>query len=401
MSQLSHRQRLIIVALALPTVVGLAVLAFAYPAARTEPRQLPVGMVGSSPHGRELVEYLNAEAPEEFDLHLYADAASALAAVQDREVYGAFEVSGQSVRLMTASGASPAVAQLLEQLSDSLNGRATSDPHPFSPPEDVVPLSAQDPRGTVFMSCLLPLTICSMLAAAATGLLVRFRPAWRQILALVIVSSLSAAVVYLIGQAYLGAFPHHGVADWGILDLTIFAISTSTAGFIALMGAGGLALGAALMVFIGNPFAGTSSAPELLPDAINHIGQLLPPGAGASALRNAVYFDSNALGEHVVVLLAWSAIGLAALVIGHHAPLQLAAQRLSLEDERLHQAQAGQKLRPRRPRSEAATGRLRRRRRTTTARSATVRLSGSSAREPAEGDGADTGGPFGPRSAAQ
>jgi hypothetical protein len=56
---------------------------------------------------------------------------------------------------------------------------------------DVVPTSASDPRGMVLSSVLLPLTICSIIIAAAVGLIVGFRPAWRQILALAVVSAVA------------------------------------------------------------------------------------------------------------------------------------------------------------------------------------------------------------------
>lgn len=330
-ARLPHGQRLAIVAVALPLLVGLAVIAFAWPAARSQPRQLPVGVIGSTPGSQQLIEHFTAAAPGGYDFHLYADGGSARAAIRDRDIYGAFDVTRHSVRLLDASAASSAVAQALERTAGALAQQASVARRAAHKPgvqlhiEDIVPLSSGDPRGIVFSSCLLPLTICSMLAAAAVGLLVRFRPAWRQIVALSVVAAIAGAVVYLIGETYLDAFPHLGLEDWAVLTLTIFAISGSTAGLIALIGSTGFGLGAALMVFVGNPFSGATSAPELLPDAVNRLGQLLPPGAGANALRSTAYFDGNGVGGHVAVLIGWSVIGIAALIVGHHAPIQLAA----------------------------------------------------------------------------
>ena len=45
------------------------------------------------------------------------------------------------------------------------------------------------------------------------------------------------------------------------------------------------------MVLIGNPFSGVGSAPELLPQPIGAIGQLMPPGAGGNLLRSTGFFD--------------------------------------------------------------------------------------------------------------
>jgi hypothetical protein len=338
--RLPHWQRLALVAVALPVLVGLAVIAFAWPTARTEPRQLPVGVIGSTAGNQLLIRHVPITPTGGFDFHLYPDDASARAAIRARDIYGAFQVTRHVVRLMDASAASPAVAQALERMGSALareSSLTAASQHEHAVQlhvEDVVPMSSDDAKGFVFGSCLLPLTICSMLAAAAVGLLVRFRPAWRQILALSVVAAISGAVVYLIGQNYLDAFPGDGFADWAILALTIFAISGSTAGLIALIGTAGLGLGAALMVFIGNPFAAVASAPELLPTAVNRLGQLLPPGAGANALRSTAYFDGNGADGHVAVLIGWSVIGMAALILGHHAPIQLAAYEPPDDDDR-------------------------------------------------------------------
>ena len=40
------------------------------------------------------------------------------------------------------------------------------------------------------------------------------------------------------------------------------------------------------MVLVGNPFSGVGSAPELLPQPVGGIGQLMPPGAGGNLLRS-------------------------------------------------------------------------------------------------------------------
>jgi hypothetical protein len=178
----------------------------------------------------------------------------------------------------------------------------------------------------VFSSSLLPLTICSVIIAAAVGVLVKFRPAWRQIVALTVVSAVAAAGAYLIIQTFLGALPQHGVADWAGISLTILAMSAATVGLIALIGAVGLGIAAVLMVFMGNPFSGATSAPQLLPAAVDHIGQWLPPGAGANLIRSTAYFDGNGAAGHVGVLVTWIVLGFAAIILGHHAPIRFAAQ---------------------------------------------------------------------------
>jgi hypothetical protein len=324
-------RQLLIVSVALPTVVVAAVLAFAWPTARIQPRDVPVGIIGSTPGSQELIDHLTAADPGGFDFRLYADDVAARRAITHREIYGAFAATPGRVEVLQASAASPAVAALLSTIGAELAGAATQQAIAHDRPpvrlttRDVVPLTSADPKGLVFSSSLLPLTICSIIVAAAIGVVVKFRPAWRQIVALTVVSAVAGAGAYLISETFLGALPEQGAADWASITLTILAISAASAGLIALAGVGGLGIAAALMVFIGNPFSGATSAPELLPATVNHIGRWLPPGAGANLLRSTAYFHGNGAAGHVDVLLTWIVLGFAAIALGHHAPIRFAA----------------------------------------------------------------------------
>jgi hypothetical protein len=310
-------RQLVIIAVLLPLMIVLAVLAFAWPAARIAPRDLPVGIVGT---GERVLSGLNRSDPGAFDVRRYADEASARTAIEDRDIYGAFAVGPGGVTVLEASAASPSVAQLLSTVGQHLgSGQPVVS--------DVVPLPAGDPRGLVLPSALLPLTICGVIMASVIGLVLGFRPAWRQVMALIVVSATAGLGAYLIAQGFLGALPHEAVATWAALSLTVLAIGATTAGLIALIGAPGLGLGILAMIFIGNPFSGATSAPELLPAPVGAIGQWLPPGAGASLLRSTAYFGGHGAAGHLTVLLVWIAAGLAAIVAGHHAPVRFAARR--------------------------------------------------------------------------
>ena len=313
-------RQLTIIAVLLPLMIVLAVLAFAWPAARIAPRDLPVGIVGTGRASEQVLTGLDRSDPGGFDVRRYADEASARAAIQHRDIYGAFAVSRGGITVLEASAASPSVAQLLSTVGQHLGSSRPAV-------SNVVPLSAGDPRGLVLPSALLPMTICGVIMASVIGLVLGFRPAWRQIMALIVVSAAAGLGAYLIAQGFLGALPHEAVATWAALSLIVLAIGATTAGLIALIGAAGLGLGILLMIFIGNPFSGVTSAPELLPAPVGTIGQWLPPGAGASLLRSTAYFGGHGAAGHLTVLLVWIAAGLVAIVAGHHAPVRFAARR--------------------------------------------------------------------------
>jgi hypothetical protein len=334
-------RQLVIVSVVLPLMIMLAALAFAWPAARIAPRDLPVGIIGAQSASQQAVAGLTRTEPGAFAFRRYASPAQARAAIENREVYGAFVITSQRITVLEASAASPVVAELLstvgQQLASHAAARATSQPATRAATAgqqrpaiqlrdiDVVASSASDPRGMVLASALLPVTICSIIMAAAVALLLEFRPAWRQLLALTIVSTAAGLGTYLIAQGFLGALPHEPVATWASLSLLLMAVSATTAGLIALIGAAGLGISAALMIFVGNAFSGVTSAPQLLPTAADRIGQWLPPGAGASLLRSTAYFHGHGAASHLIVLIGWSVLGLAAIFIGHHTPFRLPA----------------------------------------------------------------------------
>jgi hypothetical protein len=323
-------RQLLVILVALPIVVVAAVLAYAWPAGRIAPRSLPVGVVG--PARDQVVAGLDRAQPGGFHFRSFADEAAARTAVRDRDVYGAFVVGRDRITVLEASAASPTVAQLLTAAGQKLatrvarpaSGIGSPGPAVRSRTVDVVPISRDDPRGVVISSALLPLTICSVIIAAAIAVVCGFRPAALQIAALGIVSAATGAGAFLIAQSLLGALPHEHLATLGALALMLLALSATTAGLYSLAGTPGLVLSALLMVFVGNPFSGVTSAPELLPGAVQHIGEWLPPGAGAELLRSTAYFHGNGSTGHLLVLVSWTAFGLAAVATGQHTSVRFA-----------------------------------------------------------------------------
>ncbi|MEW2516001.1 ABC transporter permease [Streptomyces sp. NPDC046870] len=343
--------------MALPVMITLAVMAFAWPAGRISPRDVPVGIVGTGPAGQHAVEGLTRAKPGAFDFHLYPDRQAVRSAIENREVYGAFAISGRGITVLKATAASPSVAQLLtdvgHQLADKANQQIARQKAAAHPPAkarkqaaarpgagqqkaagpaatgadssakilvkavDVVPLAAEDPRGVVFSSSVFPLTICGILIGAFVTTARTLARARNQVLTLLVACAVAALGVYLVAQGFLGALPHDHVATWAILSLFLISISATAAGVVRLLGPAGLGLSAALMVFVGNACSGATSAPEMLPEGAGYVGQLLPPGAGASLLRETTYFDGNAGAGHLAVLALWSVCGLTAVMCGH------------------------------------------------------------------------------------
>ena len=285
--------------LVVPLVVALILTLFAWPSARLEPRDLPIGVAGPDAAVAPLERRLAAQEGA-FEPKRYAGPAAARTAIEDREVYGAFVAGPAGVRGLTSSAASPAVAQLLGHAAAEAGGNAAV--------VDVVPAGE---HGTALGSSVLPLVIAGVLTGIVASLLTA--SGWGRAGVVTAISVLTGLGATAIIQSWLGVIEGGWLANAAALSLTVLAIGAFVAGLYALLGVKGAGIAAALMVLIGNPFSGVASAPELLPQPVGLIGQLMPPGAGANLVRSTGYFDGAGAGDHVAVLAVWALVGLAAL----------------------------------------------------------------------------------------
>jgi hypothetical protein len=301
--------------LLVPVAVALVLTLFAWPSARLEPRELPVGVAGA-PVASQAIERRLSAREGAFDVSRYPDEAAARQAIEDRDIYGAFVVTAGAAKVLTASGASQAVAQALERASGEIRPRAGA-----VEVIDVVPA----PRGAALASSVLPLVLAGILAGAAAAHLAS--GSLGRVGLLVAASLASGVVANAIVQSWLDVVDGHWLANAAALSLTVLAIGSVITGLFALLGAPGAIAGALTMVLIGNPFSGVGSAPELLPRPVGTIGQLMPPGAGGNLLRSSGFFDGAAAGGHVGVLLGWTVAGLALLLVAGARDRRLATTR--------------------------------------------------------------------------
>ena len=172
---------------------------------------------------------------------------------------------------------------------------------------DVVPGAPDDPRGAGFASGFLPLVLASMiggilLAVAVSG--------WRERL---IGLGAFAVVGGLVGAGVLHGLGLLAGSYWaaaGAIALLALAVSATVVGLCAVLGAPGIGLGVLIVFLFGNPISAVAAAPELLPQPWGTIGQLLPPGAGATLLRSEAFFDGAGSAAPLWTLVAWAAVGL-------------------------------------------------------------------------------------------
>jgi hypothetical protein len=94
-----------------------------------------------------------------------------------------------------------------------------------------------------------------------------------------------------------------------VAALFALAIGVPIAAFQALLGLGGTAIGAFMLLVIGSPASGGSSAPEMLPSFWRHLSQLLAPGAANTAMHDIVYFHGHGMTGALLVLATYTILG--------------------------------------------------------------------------------------------
>jgi hypothetical protein len=190
-----------------PLVAALVLTLFAWPSARLEPRDLPIGVAGPPTAAGAIEQRLSAR-DGAFDVRRYADEAAARAAIEDRDVYGAFVATPRGPKVLTSTAASPAVAHMLTHAASE--GRQTAQV------QDVV---AASPAGGGLPSSVLPLVLAGALTGVLSGLLASGRlPRAGLVVAGSVLAGLAATAIV---QSWLGVVAGNWAANAAALTLTV------------------------------------------------------------------------------------------------------------------------------------------------------------------------------------
>jgi hypothetical protein len=293
----------------LTVALALVAIAFALPAARTAPHDVPIGAAGPQAAQGQVAAILEKQAPGAFAITYYPGEAALRDAIRNRDVYGGIALGPDGRSLLIATGGSPMVAQMLTQIG---NGIAQGAGLPLKT-EDLAPPAVDDPRGAGLAASALPITLAGLLPAVALVFALK-REVWTRFAAVVIFSGLAGVSIAALLQFVLGSTEANFWGVAGGLTLGVLAAGLSMLGLGSLFGRVGLVLGGLTALLLGNPLSGLTSAPEMLPAGWGQLGQWLPQGANATLLRSTAFFDGAGGTLPIVVLTCWSLLGVALIV---------------------------------------------------------------------------------------
>ena len=321
------KKALVVGALA-PLALTLFLLAFLWPMATMEPRDISTAVVGEPQQVAQIQKALDEKKPGLFKTQPASDRAEAERLVQQREVSGAI-VLGQEPEVLYSSAAGLPQANIIKNLSQPLsemaNHQAKAVAQARGLPEhkvpsvdvkarDLAPLDSRDPQGAGINFSILPVAFGGMIGAALISFVLQKNT--QRLLAFAVYAPLGGL---LVSWVYSGVFDLLPAGFWtsaGVFTLGIAASSSFIVGLRALFGTPGFGLGALAIMLIGNPLAGTMAPKEFIASPWGALGQLFPNAATASLTRSVNYFPLASISTEVWTLLAWIAVGLCALAAG-------------------------------------------------------------------------------------
>jgi len=273
-----------------------------------------VAVVGPAPLSAALAANLDAHHHGAIALRTSPTVAAAVGAVRDRSVYAALVLSPP--HLYVASAAGPAVSAALETVFT----QAFQARHATLAVSDVRPLDPGDPRGLAVLYVIISTVIGSVAYSVVRSILFPRAGA-------VALAGSTAAFAVLAGLAEAVAVDPAVGALGGAFGPVVLgaavvaaAVTAITGGLLAVLGLPGAGVAALVVVIAGNASSGGASAPELVDGFWRHLGPYLPPGAGATLLRNLVYFDGQAIATALAVLLAYLVAGAALTAVAAWRP---------------------------------------------------------------------------------
>lgn len=329
-------------------LVAIVVMAFVWPAATSQPQNLPVGISGPDEAVATVEEKLAEQDPAPFALQGVDSRDEAVELIETRQIYGAI-LLGDEPEVLIATAASPVAAAALRGVATQLQTQIDTatktaltdqltaivgalqagvqpqlpDAAAGAPPQiptvavtDVVPLAEGDTTGAGLAASVFPLVLGGMLGGILLTLLVQ--GAVRRIIGLVVFAVAAGALVTLVMQTWFGLLTGDWLLNAAVIALGVSATSALIVGLAAVMGPRGIAVGAVITMLIANPIAAAAQPPQFLPEPWGAVGQFFVPGASSTLLRSVMYFPDAATAVQWTVLACWLAAGVALALLGRH-----------------------------------------------------------------------------------
>ncbi|MBC9226654.1 ABC transporter permease [Aeromicrobium sp. 636] len=283
----------------------IALLAlFILPSLKSGAHDLPLGIAGDPAAVTQAKAALESAAPGAYAVELFSSADDLDGAIADRTVHGGLVAGPQGLEVHVASAGSTAISGSLTATAQGV-GRAMALPVSVS---DVVPLPEDDPTGIGIGGLAFPLVFGGIVPVVAFRSIFKNSDRWK-LAGLTSFAVIGGVIVAAVLRFWFGSITDSFWPVAGSMALGIAALAIPLAGLQQALGAKGFTIGAASMMFLGNPLAGIATTGAWLPSGLGDLGQLLPPGAAGALVRSTAYFDGAGSLGATLTLTGWIVAG--------------------------------------------------------------------------------------------
>jgi hypothetical protein len=301
------------------TVIAIAIVmassfAAAYTVAlgRPSPRNLPVGVVGSTAVTAPFVNALHKNSGE-FDVHEYVTRDDAVTAINSQRIIAAIDATATPPQLLLSSASDPSGTRALIQLDQTQPGQF------ILPIVDLHPLPPSDPAGLATFYLVIAATILGFITMFQLRANVKTLSLRRWLACLAVLAVAGGAALSVITGPVLGALSTPFLQLWLLTSVQIAIAASFNSAMLVLIHRWAIIPTWLVFILLGNTSSGGAVSASLLPQPFAFFNHALPSGATVSAIHAATYFPYNQRPLPFVVLGVWLVGSLVAVVVASRA----------------------------------------------------------------------------------
>ncbi|EHB47801.1 integral membrane protein [Mycolicibacterium rhodesiae JS60] len=302
-------------------IVLASTFAAAYTVAlgRPSPRNLPVGVVGSTAVTAPFVAALHKNSGE-FDVHQYATRDDAVTAINQERIIAAIDATASTPELLLSSASDPSGTRALIQLDQTQPGQF------ILPIVDLHPLPPSDPAGLATFYLVIAATILGFITMFQLRANVKTLNLRRWLACLAALAVLGGAALSAVTGPVLGALSTPFPQLWLLTSVQIAIAAAFNSAMLVLIHRWAIIPTWLVFILLGNTSSGGAVSASLLPQPFAFFNHALPSGATVSAIHAATYFPHNQRPLPFIVLALWLVGSLVAAVVAsralHRSPAQ-------------------------------------------------------------------------------
>jgi hypothetical protein len=284
---------------------------------KPHPNDIKVGLVGPPLQTVPLRAGIEQQAGSAFEISQVPSLSEAVHDVRQRDLNAAFVPTTDPQRPATVIVAS-ANGRIVATAAETLARTVTAAQGAQLSVREVRPLASGDQLGLGIFMFVIVCTICGYITPTVLETITPALEPKRRYPIIAATSFLVSLLAYLIGglgfDTYTGSFGTI-LAFIGVGALYTFTVGLGTRLFQVLLGPVAIFASLAIFVFLNIPSLGVTYTHPVLPSFMQFINHFWVGAAAANAERAILYFGGQGVAMNILILLAWTAVIVAVLLL--------------------------------------------------------------------------------------